>query len=230
MNKKNVFAIGLLGLLLFIFLHRPTRSFLSDTVFFLYALIRHPQRIGAIIPSSPFLADEIVKHIKKKNRPIKILEVGAGTGAFTGKIIEKMTQQDTLDVVELDVNLCNILRKKFKKYKNVAIHCVSILDFRVNGAYDFIISGLPFNSFDSELVFSIIDSYRQLIKNNGIISYFEYLFAANIRRFFSTGAKRANFVKNMQILENFRKSYLFEQNSVLINVPAAYVYHLQIKK
>jgi len=229
-SKKKVFAVLCLSLLLGIFSSQRARIFFRESGSFLYALVKNPKRIGAVIPSSSFLSSTIVKKIEKKDNPIKILEVGAGTGAFTEKIVQKMGDQDLLDVIELDSNLCDILRKKFGTHKNVKIHCLSILDFKTDNVYDFIISGLPFNAFGSDLVSSIVNKYKHLIKNNGIVSYFEYMLTANIRKFFSMGKKRVDFVRSMKILENFRKKFLIERNRVFLNVPPAYTYHLQIKK
>jgi len=84
--------------------------------------------------------------------------------------------------------------------------------------------------FASDLVYSIVDKYKRLIKSNGIISYFEYMFAANIKKIFLFGNRKVDFIKNMTILADFRREFLIEKNRVFFNFPPAYAYHLQIKK
>lgn len=230
MKKKKIIAIIGLVIFLGVSLDERARNVVSESCSFIYALVRSPKNIGAIVPSSPFLAKKIVKHIQRRGYPINILEVGAGTGVFTGKIIEKMDELDRLDVIELDADLCEILRKKCKTYKNVFIHCLSVTDFKADVSYDFIVSGLPFNAFSSGLVASIIQKYKNLIKPNGIISYFEYFWGASIRRVFSVGQNKTDFIKNMKILQDFRDDFLIERDQIFLNIPPAYAYHLQIKK
>ncbi|HXW52861.1 MAG TPA: hypothetical protein VEL47_02020, partial [Myxococcota bacterium] len=51
-------------------------------------------RVGEIVPLSARVAKKISEPIKLNQSPKKILEVGAGSGAMTPKIITKMTEQD----------------------------------------------------------------------------------------------------------------------------------------
>ena len=233
MNRKAIFIVSFFVL---IFFRNIFCNFLSDVGSFISAMFRRPKIIGAVLPSSSFLAESITDYIQKSKalpKSIKILEVGGGTGVFTEKIVENMKDDDELDVIEIDKGLCDILLKKFKKHKNVKIHCVSILDWSPDYTYDFIISGLPFNSFDYKFVASILEKYKKIIKSGGIISYFEYLLTSTIRKvyalFFYSKKDRIDFAKNIQARENFRKVFEFDRDFVFLNVPPAYVYHMKMK-
>jgi len=237
MNRKAIFIVSVVALLFF---RNLFCSFLNDIHSFVSAMFRKPKIIGAVLPSSSFLAESITNYIqgaKKLHKPIKILEVGAGTGAFTEKIIAKMKDVDVLDIIEVDQKLCDLLKKKFKTDKNrnkkINIHCVSILDWSPDYTYDFIISGLPFNAFDYNFVEVVLEKYKKIIKSGGIISYFEYLLTSTIRWiysiFFSSKKDKVDFEKNIQARENFRKKFGFDSDFVFLNVPPAYVYHMKVK-
>src|SRR5512139_3062682 len=58
---------------------------------------------GAIAPSSPLPAKAMIYPLKQRvNNPIRVLEVGAGTGAFTHRILRELRSGDSLDIYELN--------------------------------------------------------------------------------------------------------------------------------
>ena len=121
---------------------------LWDAMHFLLRYAQNPAAIGSISPSSVFLAKKIVQFIPTDDdgQARRYLEVGAGTGAFTGELIKKMKANDQLDIVELDPYFCKLLKEKFKK-PQVHVHCVPIEQWKPDYQYDAIVSGLPLNSF-----------------------------------------------------------------------------------
>jgi len=204
-------------------------GFLGEFGSFASAFVRSPKNVGSFIPSSSYLSKAMTKYIVKKESPIKILEVGAGTGVITAKIIEKIGNGDLLDVIEIDPKLCKVLKKKFKRYKNVRVHGVSILEWKPDCQYDFIVSALPFNSFNAQMVGFVLDKYKDWIKNNGVLSYVE-LRGARKKKYFLRGEKKQDFKKNMDARVHFKETFEFDKDRVFLNVPPARVYHLRIKK
>lgn len=200
---------------------------------FLKEFFANPTGVGAIAPSSVPLAIEITSLIpekKIKREPLRILEVGAGTGIFTEVIANKMMPEDRLDVIELEKNLCVHLKDNFKKMGNVAIHCTSIVDFVPNKPYDIIVSGLPFNAFDSDLVQKILDKYISIVKDDGVISYFEYIFISSAKMFMTYGTSKENIKKIDKITSDFLKKYEFKKAKVIWNIPPAWVHHVRFHK
>ncbi|MFC1841613.1 class I SAM-dependent methyltransferase [Candidatus Dependentiae bacterium] len=202
----------------------------SDLGVFISAFFRNQKRMGAIFPSSVFLARSITKHVAAKDQPIKVLEVGAGTGVFTEQIMKKLRKEDMLDVIEIDENLCEVLREKCKDHKNIHVHCISILDWDPPYAYDFIVSSLPFNSFGSDFISSVLDTYVKIIKNNGIFSYVEHIWTYRIKKLFLKGAQKIDFIKGACMLSDFRKKFEFDRDFTLPNILPAYTHHLRIEK
>lgn len=226
MNKRKIILGFFIASLLFFAFSSSVRNIFKDSFVFIKTFFIKPSSIGAIIPSSQFLASAITKHIKRTNRPIRILEVGAGTGSITSEIIKKLGVDDLLDVIELDQDFCNLLTEKFGTRKNVNIRCISILDWAPLYSYDFIISGLPFNAFDLDFVVSILDKYKELVAPGGMISYFEYIALAKIKMFFLAGKQKDQFSKTLTTTTSFRNEFEFENEKIFANMPPAYVHHL----
>ncbi|MBD3272864.1 methyltransferase [Candidatus Dependentiae bacterium] len=231
MKKRNIVLAVFLSIIALLVLSRSFRSFFTDSFVFLKSFFVNPTSVGAVIPSSQFLASAITKYVKRTDAPIpiKVLEVGAGTGSMSSNIAEKLRDDDVLDIVELDPNFCKILENKFSSKDNININCLSILDWNPSYSYDFIVSGLPFNAFDSDFVKSILNKYKKLIKPGGIISYFEYIALAKIKLFFLKGDEKQQFSKTITTTTQFRNKFEFDNEKVFANMPPARVYHLRVE-
>jgi phospholipid N-methyltransferase len=202
------------------------KKFVSEKKLFLSEFVHKTNVVGAIAPSSSYLADAMTEVLTEHNKPITILEVGAGTGVFTEKIIEKMPLGSTLYVVEIDEHFCKILHEKFDGYQNVQIICTDICKLKIpnNKKCDVIISGLPFNLFPHELVDNILKKYKQLIKRNGSVTYFEYIFIDKLKKLyllFKSQEIRNEYIQTRDLVTRFKESSSHSQTSVLRNLPPA---------
>jgi phosphatidylethanolamine/phosphatidyl-N-methylethanolamine N-methyltransferase len=195
---------------------------------FMIRFFQSPTTVGAIAPSSKWLAEKMVTYIPlNKHSPINIMELGPGTGPFTELIIKMKKDSDRLDLIELDESFCKLLRKKFGNHPNVHIHCVSITDWKPEYRYDAIVSGLPLNSFSPDMVQKIITKLKSLTKNGGVISAFDYP-ALNFRSSLLRGNAKIALKKVLQIKDEFYKQHGFAQNFVLRNIPPARVCYFRI--
>jgi phospholipid N-methyltransferase len=210
-------------------------SVAQDFRAFIRSAIKSPRVVGAIMPSSADVGEELTRFIvqaqrERPSRALRILEVGAGTGSMTESIISHMRSTDHVDVIEISPEFCEILHKKFDKYPNVSIHCISILDWKPTYCYDFIVSTLPFNSFKFDLVNNIINHMNTLILDKGIISYIAYTGMAQLRGAFLFGQKKAEHRMKMKRINEWRSQYEIARNTIIKNIPPATVYHLCIRK
>ena len=94
------------------------------------------------------IANKIVSLIR--NRNLKILEIGPGDGRLTNKIIGKNPK--ILEIVEIDRELINLLRDKFRELKYLTITNKNILNYNLSNSYDLVISNLPYNISSQVLV------------------------------------------------------------------------------
>lgn len=203
----------------------------NEGLSFLKRFFHNPSQVGAIAPSSHALAVQITEPIpdrskKSPNEPgQRFLEIGAGTGVFTREIVKKLGPNDHLDVVEYDASFCDQLRqdKDIGQNPKVTIYQISITQFLTTRPYDVIISGLPLNAFEPEFVDAILKKYVELIKPNGIISYFEYIGLEKIKKAFLFGESYRKFSNVLQQKASFVEKNKATSRSVYINIPPARV-------
>lgn len=209
---------------------------------FILNFFKQHNTVGAIAPSSPALARAITQALANNNAQGKIvLEVGAGTGVFTKKILSLLNDGDRLIAVEFVPEFCTMLEELFKAELEsgkliliqgdiLQFNPEAILDEAFDG-FDHIISGLPFNSFDSLFVNKVLTQYKRWIKKGGSISYFEYAALPAMRKAFYKLAQSIfdtmsgdNFMRVREELAAFNSSAPCgtEEELVLLNVPPAY--------
>src|SRR5215472_17349379 len=78
---------------------------------FARAWAAHPQRVGAIAPSSRRLARLITSEISPDSAPV--LELGPGTGVFTRALLGRGLREDQLILVECDPRFARLLERDY---------------------------------------------------------------------------------------------------------------------
>jgi phospholipid N-methyltransferase len=211
-------------------LQRP----LGDQVAFLRQLRREFEATGAVAPSSRFLAKAMTQPSEQRQGPVRILEIGPGTGAVTRRIVELLRPDDRLDLVELNDQFATILKRKFREdhlFQTVSdrahVHVCAVQDYESEGGYDFIISGLPLNNFSADAVREIFDVCFGLLSPTGVLSYFEYIGVRRLRRLFSGANERARLTALDAVLNEYLSGHRVQTVAVLANLPPAWVHHLQ---
>ena len=201
----------------------------KKTFGFLNEYVHDSQTVGSLFPSSKYLAKEMVREIPKNLQAPRrrILEIGPGTGAFTDKIIKRMNPTDVLHLVEFDKKFCDQLREKYKHIPNVKVFHRSILDHNVSDGnrYNFVVSGLPLNSFPVETVGQIFKKFEELTAENGKLSYFDYLFLPRIKRLYLDDDERVSFDAILAQKKQFYEKYGVRMKNVKMNVFPARVLH-----
>lgn len=191
---------------------------------------------GAIAPSSRFLASAMIRPVRHRaaDRPARILEIGPGTGAVTDWLVHQVRPGDTLDLVELNETFAAVLRNKFSDnadYQRVAagaqVHVVPLQEFEAVEPYDFIISGLPLNNFPAPLVNEIFDAYFRLLAPGGTLSYFEYMYVRSIRKRVGAAGAKQRLKQIDATMKSFTDRYRVRRDWIFVNVPPAWVQHLE---
>jgi phospholipid N-methyltransferase len=175
-----------------------------------------------------------LKKRNPENGPVRVLEIGPGTGAVTGTIVKHIQTGDTFDLVELNEVFAATLDQRFEtdpKWNriraNTTVHVKPLQEFPIDQPYDYIISGLPLNNFPADLVTEIADCYFKLLAPGGVLSYFEYMYIRSIRKRIAKKSERGRLRSIDDTLGGYVKEHRFKRNWVFVNIPPAWVEHLK---
>ena len=164
----------------------------------------------------------------------RVLEVGCGTGAFTKEILKKLQDGDAFHIVELSADFCetvevNLLQPFRKDNPNieVEVHNAPIEEANLEGKYDAVICGLPFNNFPLDLVNHLFAVLFGFLKEGCELAYFEYLGMLKLKRVFGfPSVRRETKQRRNDINARFEKQSGTQQ-TVWINIPSCRVVRLK---
>lgn len=211
-------------------------SALKNQAAFFRQFRRRFETTGAIAPSSRFLARSMTSFLAGRDplTPVRVLEIGPGTGPVTESIVKLLRPGDVFDLVELNEEFVSILKDRFENESDwqrvraqTTIHQLPVQDFVADEPYDFVISGLPLNNFPADLVTSITDTYFRLLKPGGVLSYFEYMYVRPVRKIVTRGLEQARIIAIDDTLRAHCDRCRIRRDNVWINMPPAWVQHLR---
>ena len=203
-----------------------------------YTFLRHTfsnfDTTGAIAPSSRTLAKSITSLVARKKGPVKILEVGAGTGVLTRRLLKLLQNDDHLDICEINPNFIKYLQKRFREddsFKgfvgSVAILPIDIQKLEGENLYDYIISSLPLNAFEPQMVKNILQVYMRILKPWGWISYFEYIGIRTVKTILANEQEKQRLGQVTEVVKSFIQDNEVFKSRIWWNLPPAYVRHCQ---
>src|SRR3979490_3498830 len=124
-------------------LKKPLRF--DDEVRFLCSWVDKPLHLGAVMPSSKFLARTMAQYVDVDSTG-PVVELGPGTGAITNALIEHGIDQKRLVLVECNPGFCALLRDRYPQAKVVQGDAYALRDSLwnvLNVPASAVVSGLP---------------------------------------------------------------------------------------
>jgi phosphatidylethanolamine/phosphatidyl-N-methylethanolamine N-methyltransferase len=121
---------------------------------FLREFLRSPQRIASVMPSSSELAQQMVAALPRTGNPV-VVELGPGTGVFTGAIARGLAGRGRLVAIERNPAMAGHVAQRFPAAEVVcgaAAELPAILAARGITAVDLVVSGLPWSAFSEPIV------------------------------------------------------------------------------
>ncbi len=206
---------------------------------FLRNYLQKPNVTGAVLPSSRSLAAAIAEPFRRSPRPVRVLEVGAGTGPITRYLGTILSVEDHLDICEIQPEFASILERDvlskpvFRPHVDagrVRLLCMPLQRIEGEGVYDFVISGLPMTAFELSDVEQVYATVRRLLKPDGVFSYFEYTWLRRTSAVLSVGRSRARLRAVSAFLSRNIREHEIERHSVFANVPPAHTRHLRFNR
>ncbi|MDY6069686.1 MAG: methyltransferase domain-containing protein [Opitutales bacterium] len=142
----------------------------TDSIKFICKFLANPKTTGALCPSSCFLARQMAANCPESGL---IIELGAGSGSVTSEILKK-AQVSRVRSVELDKNLCGILKNKFPNLQVVNDSAENIAEIANNEKIGAVISSLPLLNIPEPVVRNILNAVESTLPKGGIFVQFTY--------------------------------------------------------
>jgi phospholipid N-methyltransferase len=209
---------------------------LSQHKLFFQQFKQHFFEVGAILPSSPALGRAAAAYLAQKQGPAQVLEVGAGTGAFTKEIAPLLKPGDSLDLVEINPNLMVYLRQQFQQQPqllrpgvNLTFITEDIRQVAFDHDYDYIIFSLPLTNFPPAMGQEILDLMMTQLKPGGIFSHVRYAFIGRVKYLLSGAEGQANIRAYRKMMQQFAGRYQIDRRLVWLNIPPTWVFYWQKK-
>ncbi|MDT0327979.1 class I SAM-dependent methyltransferase [Nocardiopsis lambiniae] len=210
---------------------------LRDTRLFFTQALRTFHATGSIVPSSPALAHAMAEHVRVRpvsEEPLRIMEVGAGTGAITRGIAAAMRPGDTVDLVEANPEFAGHIERLLETDPVLApiapqatVHAMLVDEMGTDRTYDVIVSGLPFANFTVDTVRDILDYYFEVLRPGGYLSFYGYLYTKEVK---AVIARREDYLRQARtswLVQDRIDRYGIRSDKVFANVPPAFVHHLR---
>jgi phospholipid N-methyltransferase len=195
---------------------------------FVHQAIRDIRTVGSIAPSSAALARAMTKGLRARLGSRRVLEVGAGTGAFTEAILSTLRPGDHFDVVEVNPSFASAVeRRLIAPYRasqpsaTVTMHATAIELAALDGNYDFVVCGLPFNNFPPDVTQSIFTKMIDLMRAGGELTYFEYVAVRALKKPFAGAGGRSRIHAHEAFLRSTARDHTVTGELVLGNIPPA---------
>ncbi len=186
---------------------------MKENLQFLQAFLKNPLKVGAIAPSSPELAAQMLKKIEPDSDNI-VLELGVGTGAITKFLRDVLPSRDSYLGLELDSDLVNTLNKNYPDMNIIcgnAAEAYSIHKSSGLGKVRYVVCCLPFVSLPKEISESVLVEIQKFMDEGCELRIFQYAHG-----YFLPPA--------IKLRESLKTRYGTSQRSPLIlkNVPPAF--------
>lgn len=149
---------------------------MNENLQFLQAFIKNPLKVGAIAPSSPELAAEMLQGIHPDDHNI-VLELGVGTGAITKFLRGAIPSRESYLGLELDGDLVKTLNKKYPDMNIIqgnAMDAYSIHQELGLGKVRYVVCCLPFVSLPKEVSEAVLAEITKFMDEGCELRIFQY--------------------------------------------------------
>lgn len=158
---------------------RHVRGMTTDMSLFLRRAVRRPDLLGAPAPTGTRLAARVADAVPA-DRPVTVVELGAGTGALTTAIAARLAPGSRFVAIELDPELAAHLRAVRPDVEVVlgdAVDLVAILAGLGIDRVDALVSSLPWTFLPPAVRQRLLADIAALLAPDGVFTLIRVLVA-----------------------------------------------------
>ncbi|WP_051865372.1 class I SAM-dependent methyltransferase [Streptosporangium roseum] len=145
---------------------------------FVREFLRSPLTVGAVAPSSESLAGLITSPVPSGSDPV-VVELGPGTGAFTGSIRRRLAGRGHHVAIELNPRFADLLATRHPGLDLAVADARQLreqLTERGHDHADVIVSGLPWAAFAPERQDDLLGAVTDALTPHGVFTTFAYTY------------------------------------------------------
>lgn len=190
------------------------KSSIRESLGFLGAFLGQPGSIGAVLPSTRYLARALVGRLDLQPGEL-VVEFGPGTGPMTAVIRELLPSRSRYLGIELEPKFHGLLTQRFPSmtfHLGSAGDLAKILADRGLPKATRIVSGLPFATLPAKVQDAVVDGVTSCLTPHGDFRTFQYMHAYGMRR-----------ARRFRALMDERFSSFERIGPVIRNLPPAFV-------
>ncbi|MEK7657759.1 MAG: methyltransferase domain-containing protein [Patescibacteria group bacterium] len=145
---------------------------------FVKSFLMNPLRVGALVPSSPYLAEKMADLADFSGAKC-VVEFGSGTGSVTKKILRRLPEDCVLLSFEIEKSFAERLKKSFNDKRLIVINdsAEQLAKYLKKYGYkraDCVISCLPLASLPNGTTKRILEAAKEFLKNGGYYIQIQY--------------------------------------------------------
>lgn len=150
----------------------------GQKLLFVKNFLQHPNMLGSVIPSSRFLINRLLSQVDW-DRARVIVEYGPGVGTITSHILERMSRETRLVVLEKNENFVRYLKSAFSDPRLHVVHGSAedvqeaLSKLHMAGA-DYIISGVPYTPMPKSMRARITQEARAALNPGGTVLFYQF--------------------------------------------------------
>ena len=186
---------------------------MNENIEFLQAFLKNPLKVGAITPSSPELAEEMLRDIRPSADNI-VMELGVGTGAITRHLRNIVPDDKSYLGIELDSDLARKLKEETPEMRIESGNALEMHEIHARsglGKVGYIICCLPFVTIPNEINERILQEADRFMADGCLFRTFIY----------AHGYYMPSAIKIREFMRN-RHGKSLRSKLVMKNVPPAY--------
>lgn len=196
---------------------------LKENLVFLREFLLEFKTTGACFPTSKWAAQALITPLRRPGRtPMRVLELGPGTGSVTIPLIREMRDGDHLTICEINPRFMKALKDTLEREEafRARRHQVEFFegaaqDIPVTDPYNVIVCALPFVNFDLDTVKDIFAKLRLVSTPETLMTYYEYIGARRINQTIGAPSRKERmrdvngFLRESKTIRNIDKTQVW---------------------
>jgi phospholipid N-methyltransferase len=148
---------------------------MREKVRFFRSFLANPRAVGAILPTSRRTVRDMLD-MADFERARTVVELGAGTGVYTGEVIARLRPDARFLAFEVDPDLIATLSGRIEDPRLQVINdsAENVGDYLDGAKVDVVVSGLPFTSLPPPVKRNVFGAMQSVLAPDGVMVAIQY--------------------------------------------------------